>query len=157
MIYFILAFIIGISIVIDMMLNGKLAMRLGMINGIIINYLMAAITSAILCTVMVRSVKVYSSIASVPLYYFIGGFIGVLTTCLFNLIVPKVSAFYVVILCFIGQLFASAVIDYVYLNQFSKGKVIGGVLFLIGLFLNAKADYRYNREKLSRQEKDNAS
>lgn len=65
---------------------------------------------------------------------------GVLTTWIFNLIVPRVPAVYVVILRFVGQMLASAVIDYVYLDVFSKGKVIGGLLFLLGLLLNARAD-----------------
>ena len=87
-----------------------------------------------------------------PLPYFLGGFIGVLTTYLFNIIVPKVPAVYVVILRFIGQMLTSAIIDYIYLDIFSKGKVIGGVLFLIGLIINAKVDYKYNQEKLNEKE-----
>ncbi|GKU25005.1 DMT family transporter [Clostridium folliculivorans] len=142
--YVFLAFLIGINIVVNMMINGKLSQKEGMINGVVINYLMATLSSVILCTFMISSIPSYKLIRSVPLPYFIGGFIGVLTTYIFNVLVPKVPAVYVVILRFIGQMFASAIIDYIYLDVFSKGKVIGGVLFLIGLILNARADTKLN-------------
>ncbi len=146
MIYIILSFLIGITIVINLMLNGRLAEREGMINGVVIYYLTAVLSSVLLCAVMIKSVPSYSAIRAIPLPYFLGGFIGVLTTYLFNVIVPKVPAVYVVILRFIGQMLTSAVIDYIYLNIFSGGKVIGGVLFLIGLIVNAKADKRNERK-----------
>ena len=146
--YTFLSFLTGITIVINMMLNGKLAQREGMVNGIIVNYLMATISSILLCIIMIKALPAYSTIKAVPLLYFLGGFIGVLTTYLFNIIVPKVPAVYVVILRFIGQMFASAIIDYVYLHIFSKGKVIGAILFLIGLIVNAKFDVKYKQENI---------
>lgn len=148
MIYILLSFLTGITIVINMMLNGKLAQREGMINGIIINYLMATISSILLCAIMIKSLPSYSTIKSIPLPYFLGGFIGVLTTYMFNLIVPRVPAVYVVILRFIGQMLTSAIIDYIYLDILSKGKVIGGILFLIGLIINAKIDNVYAQKTL---------
>ena len=152
MVYIFLSFITGVTIVINMMLNGKLAQREGMINGVIINYLIAAISSIILCAIMIKSMPAYSTIGQVPLPYFSSGFIGVLTTYLFNVIVTKVPAVYVVILRFIGQMLTSAIIDYIYLDIFSKGKVIGGLLFLIGLIINAKVDNKYAQEKLKLSE-----
>lgn len=144
--YILLAFLVGVNIVISMMINGKLSQKEGMINGVIINYFMAAASSVVLCAFMIDSIPSYEVIRSVPLPYFIGGLIGVLTTYIFNILVPKVPAVYVVILRFIGQMFASAAIDYLYLHIFSKGKVIGGVLFLIGLSLNARADNKIKNQ-----------
>ncbi len=150
--YVFLSFLTGITIVINMMLNGKLAQREGMINGIVINYLMATLASIMLCAIMLKSLPVYSTMKAVPLPYFLGGLIGILTTYLFNIIVPKVPAVYVVILRFIGQMFTSAIIDYVYLHIFSKGKIIGTILFLIGLIISAKFDAKYTQEKLKLSE-----
>ncbi|MBK1813334.1 DMT family transporter [Clostridium sp. YIM B02505] len=144
--YTLLAFLIGVNIVVNMMINGKLSQKAGMINGVLINYLMATLSSVILCTFMINSIPSYELIRSIPLPYFIGGFIGVLTTYIFNVLVPKVPAMYVVILRFIGQMFASAIIDYIYLDVFSKGKVIGAILFLIGLVLNARADNKIKKQ-----------
>ncbi len=148
MIYIFLSFLTGVTIVISMMLNGKVAQKEGMINGVIINYLMATISSILLCAIMINSMPSYFSIKSIPLPYFLGGFIGVLTTYMFNIIVPKVPAVYIVILRFIGQMLASAVIDYIYLGIFSQGKVIGGALFLIGLIINARIDNKYKQKNL---------
>ncbi|KIE44770.1 hypothetical protein U732_715 [Clostridium argentinense CDC 2741] len=148
MMYIFLSFLTGVTIVINMMLNGKVAQKEGMINGVIINYLMATISSILLCAIMINSIPSYSSIKSIPIPYFLGGFIGVLTTYMFNIIVPKVPAVYVVILRFIGQMLASAVIDYIYLGIFSQGKVIGGLLFLIGLVVNARIDNKYKQKNL---------
>lgn len=148
MMYIFLSFLTGVTIVINMMLNGKIAQKEGMINGVIINYLMATISSILLCAIMINSMPSYSSIKSIPIPYFLGGFIGVLTTYMFNIIVPKVPAVYVVILRFIGQMLASAVIDYIYLGIFSQGKVIGGLLFLIGLVVNARIDNKYKQKDL---------
>ncbi len=152
MVYIFLSFLTGITIVINMMLNGNLAQREGMLNGVVINYLMATVSSMILCAMMMKSMPSYSAIRSIPLPYFLGGFIGVLTTYMFNIIVPKVPAVYVVMLRFIGQILTSAIIDYIYLDIFSKGKVIGGVLFLIGLVLNAKVDNKYEQGNLKLSE-----
>ncbi|WP_411169370.1 DMT family transporter [Clostridium sp. MB05] len=151
MIYIFLSFITGITIVINMMLNGKLAQTEGKINGVIINYLMATISSILLCIIMIKSLPSYASIKSIPLFYLLGGIIGVLTTYIFNIIVPKVPAVYIVILRFIGQMFTSALIDYLYLGIFSKGKIIGGFLFLIGLIINAKVDNKYESPKTKLQ------
>jgi uncharacterized membrane protein YdcZ (DUF606 family) len=128
-------------------MNGKIAQKEGMINGVLINYLVAAFTSILLCAIMINGKHDYESLKTIPLIYFLGGFIGVITTYLFNLIVPRVPAVYIVVLRFIGQLLTSALIDYLYLHVFSIGKIIGGCLFFIGLILNAGADEKYEKEK----------
>ncbi|MGE5678056.1 MAG: DMT family transporter [Pseudomonadota bacterium] len=151
MFYFVLAFLTGVSIVVNMVLNGRLAQREGMINSVAISYLSAAAASILLCAVMLGSIPSYSSIRKIPLPYFLGGAIGVLTTYLFNLIVPKVPAIYIVILRFTGQMLAGAAIDYIFLDIFSRGKLIGGALFLAGLVINARLDDLYARQELDRQ------
>lgn len=132
-----------------MMLNGELSKRIGIINGVFINYLTAAISSLAFCFVMVNSMPRYSSISNIPLIYFLGGAIGVLTTYIFNVVVHKVPTVYTVILRFIGQMFTSAVIDYFYLNIFSMGKVVGCILFLVGIIFNAKSNENYRQNQLN--------
>lgn len=146
--YLLLAFFIGVSIVINMIMNGKIAQKEGMVNGVLINYLVAAFTSILLCAIMMDRIPNYETLKSISLIYFLGGFLGVITTYLFNLIVPRVPAVYIVVLRFIGQLLTSALIDYLYLHVFSIGKIIGGCLFFIGLILNARADEKYEKEKI---------
>lgn len=147
--YIFFSFLTGVLIVISMMLHGQSSKKIGIINSVVINYLTATISSVLLCSIMVSFTFSYSSISHIPLIYFLGGGIGVLTTYLFNVIVNKVSPVYTVILRFIGQMFTSAIIDYVFLNIFSVGKVIGCILFLIGILLNAKADEKYKKQQLT--------
>ncbi|MDW8802722.1 DMT family transporter [Clostridium sp. A1-XYC3] len=147
--YIFFSFFTGILIVVSMMLNRELSKCIGMINSIFINYLTAAISSLLLCFFMIDSIPSYSSISNIPLIYFLGGAIGVLTTYLFNVIVHKVSTVYTVILRFIGQVLTSAIIDYWYLNIFSMGKVLGCILFLIGIILNAKSNENYKQNQLN--------
>lgn len=143
MLYIILSFLTGFIIVITMMLNAKLAKEEGMINGVILNYFMATLSSLLLCIVMLRNIPTYTQLKSIPFPYFMGGFIGVFTTYLANVIVNKLSAIYVVILCFIGQIFTSAILDYIFLDIFSPGKIIGGFMLFLGLLWNAKVDEKY--------------
>ena len=146
MIYLLLSFMIGTLIVVNMILNAGISQRIGMLNGLLVHYLGAAATSVLLCFAMQSSVPAFSTIRNIPLIYFIGGVIGVVTTYLFNIIIPNVNAFYVVLLRFIGQLSASAMIDYFYLHLFSMGKIAGALLFLLGLFINANVDRRLEQE-----------
>ncbi|WP_099191424.1 DMT family transporter [Tepidibacter mesophilus] len=146
--YILLSFLTGISIVVNVMINGKLAHEEGMINGVIVNYFMGMVTSIIVCFIMKDSIQSLSSIKYVPIHYFLGGFVGVLIIYLFNTIVPQIPALYIVILPFVGQIITSSIIDYIYLDIFSKGKIIGGILFLIGLVYNAKVDKKYEKESV---------
>ena len=63
-----------------------------------------------------------------------------------NMIVPKIAAAYLVILAFIGQILTSALIDYFYLDLLSKGKIIGGLIILLGLLYNVRVDKIYKKE-----------
>ncbi len=119
-----------------------------MINGIWINYLIATFISILLCVIIEKAIPDYRTIKAIPLIYFTGGFLGVLTTYLFNIIVHKVPAVYIVILRFIGQFLASALIDYLYLHIFSIGKIVGCILFFLGMMLNARTDKKHEREKI---------
>lgn len=146
--YLILAFLTGFSIVITTILNGKLAEKIGTINGIIVNYSMGLITSILLCLIMRENIYSIKALSTSPMYYFLGGFVGVAVIFLFNIVVPKIPAVYVVILPFVGQILTSAIIDYFYLDIFSKGKIVGGILFLVGLLYNARVDKKSRHKNM---------
>jgi transporter family-2 protein len=82
------------------------------------------------------------SIAKIPVWAFGGGLLGVIVIVLSSYITPKISAFYFTIIMFIGQLFAGIAIDYFNLNLLSPGKLIGGILVLVGLAFNQYIDNR---------------
>lgn len=146
--YIFLSFLTGVLIVISMILNGELSKRIGNINSVVINYLTATLASIIFYSITLNFISNTPTIANTSLVYFLGGVIGLLTTYIFNVIVHKIPTVYTVILRFIGQMLTSAIIDYLYFNIFSIGKVIGCVLFLIGIILNAKSDENYKQNQL---------
>lgn len=146
--YIFFSFLTGVLIVISIMLNGELSKQIGAINSIVINYLTATLASIIFYSIWLNFISNTSTIANTSLVYFLGGAIGVLTTYIFNIIVHKIPTVYTVILRFIGQMLTSAIIDYLYFNIFSIGKVVGCVLFLIGIILNVKSDEIYKQKQL---------
>lgn len=148
--YIIFALLIGFTVVIATVLNGKLAQKIGVVNGVIVNYSMGFIASTILFFTMKENIPSFEIIISNPVYYFSGGLLGVVVVFLFNITVPKIPAVYIAILPFIGQMLSSAVIDYYYFDIFSKGKIIGGLLLLIGLIYNARVDKKYENKECSK-------
>ena len=79
-------------------------------------------------------------LSSTPIIAYLGGLIGVISITLSNYVAPKISAFYMALLIFIGQLFTGIIIDYFTLGQLSLGKVIGGIIVCIGLAYNLNLD-----------------
>jgi uncharacterized membrane protein YdcZ (DUF606 family) len=138
--YIILAICIGFAVVISSILNGKLAQKVGLMNGMIVNYIIGFSASVLLSLVMREKIPTTEIFYSTPIYYFLGGVIGVLMLFLMNTIVPKISAVYIVILPFIGQLITGAIIDYFYTGVLSTGKIAGSALFFIGLLYNTRVD-----------------
>ncbi len=138
--YFILALIIGVSVVIVTIYNGKIAEKIGSVNVIVLNFSMGLAASTILFLLSDKTFLSITSMKQIPIFYFIGGLLGVLIIFLFNFTVPKIPAVYIVIIPFIGQIFSSAILDYFYLNIFSIGKFLGGIMFLLGLGINLWVD-----------------
>jgi len=86
--------------------------KVGLTNGVMTNYFVGTIASLLLCFIIRDKIPSSETLFSIPTYYFLGGFIGMSVTFLFNIIVPNLSAVHVVILPFIGQIFTSSLIDY---------------------------------------------
>ncbi|PGZ06056.1 hypothetical protein COE30_22275 [Bacillus cereus] len=80
------------------------------------------------------------TLQKIPFVVYLGGLVGVIVISLSNYITPKISAFYLTLLIFIGQLFMGTIIDFFMTNELSIGKIIGGILVLIGLTYNLFVD-----------------
>ncbi len=57
-----------------------------------------------------------------------------------NVVIPKIPTMYTTLLIFIGQIFTGIIIDYLRLSSISKGKIIGGLLILLGMLYNSNVD-----------------
>lgn len=140
-IYMIISILAGVSIVVARIINSNLAERIGIFQGTLFNYIVGLIFSFIFLLLSNESINIFSTkMKSIPLWAYLGGLVGVLVIVLSSYITPKISAFYLTLLIFIGQLFVGISIDYFTLSKLSIGKIIGGFLVLIGLTYNLLID-----------------
>lgn len=137
-----LALIAGSLVIICISINGQLAAKVGLIQAGIINYFIGLISSIVYIYIVSRFTlsNIFMLESDIPFYYFLGGIIGSLIMVLNNLVINKLSAVYVTILVFIGQLTTGIIIDYLKYRMISSGKIIGGILIIIGLYFYIKGD-----------------
>lgn len=141
MLYILLAILSGVSVVLSRIINFKLAEKIGTFQGTFFNYLTGFIASLIFLFISKDYINI-SNIKelSIPFYAYLGGTIGILVVLLSNYTTPKVSSFSLSLLVFIGQLSIGIIIDYLSNNIISIGKIIGGLLILLGLSYNMFID-----------------
>lgn len=84
---------------------------------------------------------------SVPFWAFLGGLLGVIVVSISNLVTPKISSFYLTLIIFVGQLFTGIIFDYFSQGLISIGKIIGGLLVILGLSYNLIVDKKLLKEK----------
>ena len=139
MFYILLSILSGVIIVLSRILNTKLSHEIGLIESSYFNYLTAAITSVLLFFIIGEQFTL-SSFKNVPVYGYLGGVLGSLIVILNSVVTPKLSAFYVTLLIFIGQLFTGIAIDWLISNSLPLNKIIGGIIVVVGLSYNLIVD-----------------
>jgi bacterial/archaeal transporter family-2 protein len=146
-----LAILAGVCIVISRTINAILAGIIGIFQGTIFNFIVGLLFSIIfLLFSSERAGMSHISLSSVPWWAYLGGLLGVLVVVLSSYITPKISAFYLTILIFIAQLFVGLIIDYLTLNIFSPGKIIGGLLVFTGLAYNLFLDSKASKDAINK-------
>lgn len=144
--YILLAIIAGVSIVLSRIINFNLADKIGVFQGTLFNYIFGLTFSGIFLVLSNENIfNEINTLRDVPWWAYLGGFVGVGVVALSTYITPKISVFYLTIFIFIVQLFLGGVIDYITLHELSMGKIIGGMLVLVGLIYNVRLD---NLEKI---------
>ncbi len=142
-IYFVIAFLGGVSVVASRILNSKLSDHIGIFPGSFYNFLGGLIFTILIFIVLVifkHSPLDGLVFTGFPLIYYFGGLLGIAITALSNHYVPKISAFYFTLFMFTGQLISSMIFDYLLTQDFSIGKLIGAVLVIVGLVMNLLVD-----------------
>ncbi len=139
--YIIIALLSGVSIVVSRIINANLAERIGLFQSTFYNFLTGLIFSFIIFLFINESYDLSSlGNLAIPLYAYLGGLIGVFSITLSNYTAPKISAFYMTLLIFIGQIVTGIIIDYFLLNELSVGKIVGSIFVTIGLSYNLYID-----------------
>lgn len=138
----------GIAIVFGRIFNAKMAEKMGLFQGALINYIAGFIVS-ILLTLIMREYLVFSHelFMGIPIWAYLGGILGIGIVVMSSYLTHKVSAFYLTLLIFLGQLVTGVFIDYFVTKEVPIGKSIGGILVVIGFLYNLKVDYQ--KEKVN--------
>lgn len=141
MIYILLAILAGVSIVVSRVINFSMADKIGVFQGTFFNYLVGLLFSIIFLAISNEILFIENSLfKSIPWWAYLGGLVGVGVVVLSTYLTPKISAFYLTIFIFLGQLFTGVIIDYFTLEEFSVGKIFGGILVLAGVVYNIVLD-----------------
>lgn len=139
--YIIIAILSGVSIVLSRIINANLAERIGLFQSTFYNFLTGLMFSTIIFLFINENYDLSSlSNFTIPFYAYFGGLIGVFSITLSNYTAPKISAFYMTLLIFIGQIVTGIIIDYFLLNELSVGKIVGSIFVTIGLSYNLYID-----------------
>ncbi|CAM4227100.1 membrane protein [Bacillus manliponensis] len=136
-----IAILAGVSIVVSRIINANLAKKIGTFQGTFFNYVTGLLVSILFLFFSSESLSLSTTtLQSIPFAAYLGGLVGVIVIVASNYITPKISSFYLTLFIFVGQLFMGVVIDFFTLHDISIGKVIGGVLVLLGLTYNLMLD-----------------
>ena len=99
----------GVTVVLSRMVNARLASETSPLAGSFVNHLVGLP----ICVVLLLLVGQWTTPAAGTMepWMYCGGMLGVTTVLLFNITVPKVSAFRLTLLSFVGQVFTGVALD----------------------------------------------
>ncbi|MCL2217970.1 MAG: DMT family transporter [Defluviitaleaceae bacterium] len=131
------SFISGISIVASRTVNAKLADVTSVRISSFFNYVVGLAVAAIVFLILGRGEIVREEFVFAPYWYiYLGGALGLAAVWILNVVTVKISAFYLTLLLFIGQVFSGVIIDIFLSGEISSRNLIGGVLVAVGLSIN---------------------
>jgi len=137
----VVSFIAGVNIVLSRTLNAKLSDLTSERVSTFYNYFIGLFVSLLVFMLLGRGEIVLSEFALYPNWYiYLGGVLGVCIVLLGNIVVVKVSAFYLTLFIFIGQVFSGVLIDVIITQTISVRNIIGGILVTAGLSVNLILD-----------------
>ncbi len=135
------AFLSGVTRTIGRMANAQLAGRVGALQSTGYNYLVGLICSVLFLALDRRPAPAAALDAGpIPVWVYLGGAVGVAFVVLSNHTTPRLSAFSMTLLMFVGQLATGVAIDLLAHQQPALGKLVGGVLILAGLLIDLSID-----------------
>lgn len=144
----VIAFLSGLTRTVARMVNAQLSARIGPFQSTFFNYVLGLVCSVLILFFSRDSLPVSAlTTGQIPAWAYFGGVVGVLFIVLSNLTAPKISAFAMTLLIFVGQIATGIAVDVFIHQQLSLGKIGGGVLILVGLLGNLAIDADRRRER----------
>ncbi|BCJ99277.1 DMT family transporter [Anaerocolumna chitinilytica] len=138
--YSILSIIAGATVVLGRILNAKLAEKIGTVQATVINYVVGIFFSIIFLVLLNRGLTFTAPSHSIPLWAYFGGILGVAIIMISNYTTPRVPAFYLTLLVFLGQLAVGILIDWLVSKDFSPYKLVGSLFVVAGFTYNLLLD-----------------
>ena len=143
-----LSFAGGICVVVSRTINSRLADSIGAVVSSMVAHLTGFIFTLVLALLFARGTAFVpiAEGASRPWIY-LGGVIGVTVIILCNLTVPRVSAFRLTLLTFVGQIFTGILLDILTGASYSDTTFTGGLIIAAGIIINMLIDAFLDRRK----------
>lgn len=154
----------GITVVLSRTVNARLSQYAGELQSSFINHVIGLPIAVAIAAVLEKNSIISSFHEPLPgPWIYLGGVLGVSAVFLCNITVPRVAAFRLTLLTFVGQVFTGIVIDIFAKSEYTESTFIGGVLVAAGIALNMiyeqvlrtkeSKDSKY-RERLNSLKKD---
>ena len=137
----IVSFIAGVTIVLSRTLNAKLADLTSVRVSSFYNYFVGLLVAIIAFLLLGgNEIMPIDTVSIQNWYIYLGGALGLAIVLLANILVVKVSAFYLTLFVFIGQVFSGVLIDMAITQTVSTRNILGGILVAAGLCVNLIID-----------------
>ncbi len=146
LLYAAISFFSGITVVLARMLNAKLAEKIGTIQATVVNYVVGIFFSILMLLLMQPGFSPVPLTNSLPFWSYLGGLLGIVIIMISNYITPRVPAFYITLLVFLGQLTLGILIDWWVSREFSPLKLLGSIFVVAGFLYNLLLDKNAEKE-----------
>ena len=144
------SFMAGVHVIVSRTVNAKLSLLTNERVATFFNYIVGFGCAIIALLIFGRGEMLFSGAAYTGLssnwWIYTGGALGACLVLLGNIVVVKISAFYLTLLLFIGQILAGVLIDVILTQELSLRIVFGGVLVALGLCINLIMDSKRGAE-----------
>lgn len=134
----------GITVVLARTVNARLSHHTGEIQSSFFNHIVGLFISIIAAVIVSEPLKTIP-VSAGNLWIFTGGTFGVITVLIYNITVPKVPAFRLTLLSFVGQVFTGIIIDLLSNVEYSKTSFLGALLVTGGIILNMFLEQKYKK------------
>lgn len=133
---YLLAMSIGVLVTVTPIMNGTNTTVLGTFRVSFIHYLVATLTGLVFLLFSGPAASV-QKLPDVPLYYYLGGILGLSVILLMNYYAVRIKAIHIAILPFLGQMTMGLILDAFLFDTFNIKVLIGLAIVLIGLKVQA--------------------
>lgn len=132
----VLVLLTGVTMVLSRTVNARLAAEVGGLRGSFINHLVGLPCALAFLFLLAPQEAGALVRPCAPAWAYVGGVMGVCVVMAQNILVPKISAFRLTLLSFLGQVFMGVALDVLAGNGFADATFTGGLLIAAGVAVN---------------------